>query len=525
MGRKLLIWMTALLSLLGAGCRSPEGPKLAFTIVSGSENKSLEPILQEFGRKNGVDIHMKYMGSVEIMHELEQSRIPYDAVWPASSLWIGLGDRSHVVKLTRSIMTTPVVFGIRKSLAERLGFVDADVHVRDILEAIKTGKLKFAMTSATQSNSGTSAYLGFLYAFLGNPDMISSTDLQSPQLHSQIKTLFSGVSRSSGSSGWLKDLFLKGDYDSMVNYEAMVIEANQELVTRGKEPLYVVYPVDGIVIADSPLGYVNNGDASKEAIFKKLQDYLLSDDVQGRILDMGRRTGFGGVAGKADPKVFNREWGVDLDRILAPIKYPAADVLMDALHLYQSELRKPSFTVFCLDFSGSMRGQGEADLKNAMKMLLDQELAKQNFLEASPGDRIVVIPFNNSTMKVWSTTGNSPQGMSGLLQQIVNLTPGGGTDIYSPVIESFFIMTQTNLEGYIPAVILMTDGKSNEGRSFKDLQQAWRTVKGKDIPVFSILFGEASGDQLGQIADLTRGRIFDGRKDLAKAFREAKGYN
>ena len=89
------------------------------------------------------------------------------------------------------------------------------------------------MTSATQSNSGCSAYIGFLYALLGNPDVITSESLQTPGLSEQITQLLSGVDRSSGSSDWLKDLFLTGGYDAMVNYECLIISANQELEARG----------------------------------------------------------------------------------------------------------------------------------------------------------------------------------------------------------------------------------------------------------------------------------------------------
>ena len=67
------------------------------------------------------------------------------------------------------------------------------------------------------------------------------------------------VERSSGSSDWLKDLFLKEDYDAMVNYECLIIDANRQLESEGKEPLYIVYPYDGLSIADSPLGYVDHG--------------------------------------------------------------------------------------------------------------------------------------------------------------------------------------------------------------------------------------------------------------------------
>ena len=56
------------------------------------------------------------------MRTLQGESIDYDAVWPASSLWLTAGDTQYRVKHTQSISITPVVFGIRQSLAEELGF-------------------------------------------------------------------------------------------------------------------------------------------------------------------------------------------------------------------------------------------------------------------------------------------------------------------------------------------------------------------------------------------------------------------
>ncbi len=171
------------------------------------------------------------------MRLLGEEEIPYDAVWPASSLWLNVGDTEHRIKHAESISITPVVFGIRQSLAEELGFVGREVSVQDLLEVIRSGKLRFCMTSATQSNSGASAYIGFLYALLGNPEMITSEDLASETLREQMKEFFSGVDRSSGSSDWLKDMFLEGDYDAMVNYECLMIQANEELEQEREKKL------------------------------------------------------------------------------------------------------------------------------------------------------------------------------------------------------------------------------------------------------------------------------------------------
>ena len=209
-------------------------------IISGSENAELEPILEEFAKQENIRIEMTYQGSLDIMRLLGAEEIPYDAVWPASSLWLTVGDTEHRVKHAESISITPVVFGIRKSLAEELGFVGREVSVNDLLQAIQSGELRFCMTSATQSNSGASAYIGFLYALLGNPEVITEEDLQNESLKTQMKELLSGVDRSSGSSDWLKDMFLEGDYDAMVNYECLIIQATKELAARGDEPCIVL---------------------------------------------------------------------------------------------------------------------------------------------------------------------------------------------------------------------------------------------------------------------------------------------
>ncbi|MBD3309266.1 VWA domain-containing protein [candidate division KSB3 bacterium] len=520
----LRVCSLVLILALSVGC-GKSGPQ-EFVILSGSENESLEPILHEFGEEHDVTIIMQYKGSVDIMRELSQEgTLPYDAVWPANSLWISLGDRLRRVKHAKSIMISPVVFGIRKSLAQELGFIGQEVRVRDILDAIRQDRLQFMMTSATQSNSGASAYIGFLYALLGHPDILTLADLHSPELRQDIQELFAGIHRSSGSSGWLKDLFLTGNYDAMVNYESMIIEANQELVRKGQEPLYAVYPVDGIVFSDSPLGYIDQGedDEEKEALFQALQAYLLSDEVQETLSRFGRRTGVGGVMGEVDTTVFNPEWGIDVDRILSPIPLPSAEVIRAALTMYQTEFRKPSLTVFCLDFSGSMKGEGAAQLKQAMELLLDQEQAKEYLINASSHDHTIVIPFNSRPQRGWQTVGNDTQELAALLSQIKALAPGGGTDIYTAAQHGLQLMAEMEqLDTYVPAIILMTDGKS-EG-SFAGFENTWRRF-GLDIPVFGILFGDASAGQLEDLARLTRGRVFDGRHDLVQAFRKAKGYN
>ena len=500
-------------SVLGSGDQT-------LRIVSGSENKELEPILEEYADEEDIRIEMSYKGSLDIMRLLEEEDISYDAVWPASSLWLTVGDTDHRVKHAESISIAPVVFGIRKSLAEELGFVGREVSVRDILSAIEAGKLKFCMTSATQSNSGASAYIGFLYALLGNPEMITMEDLQSEELKTQVQELLYGVDRSSGSSDWLKDMFLEGDFDAMVNYECLMIQTNEVLEDRGEEPLYVVYPYDGLSLADSPLGYVDQGEEEKEELFLGLQEYLLSEETQDAIQRTGRRTGYTGIS-ERNREIFREEWGLQPDRVLSPIRMPETEVLFECLNLYQTELRKPSLSVYCLDYSGSMSGRGNRQLVEAMEQLLIQENAAKNFLQASQDEVNILIPFNSEPIDVFMAAGNGSE-LEGLYERVEEQTPGGGTNMYSAIVEGLDLLYSFDLSDYTPAIILLTDGQS--GGSIDDIEPYYSDL-GVSIPIFSIMFGDADESQLEELAEYSNARVFDGRENLTEAFRSVKGYN
>ena len=89
-------------STLGSGSRT-------LRILSGSENKELESILEKYADKHGLTIVMTYKGSLDIMRALQQEDFDYDAVWPASSIWMNAGDTMHRIKHAESISINPVV--------------------------------------------------------------------------------------------------------------------------------------------------------------------------------------------------------------------------------------------------------------------------------------------------------------------------------------------------------------------------------------------------------------------------------
>ena len=460
------------------------------------------------------------------MLDLQKGATDYDAVWPASTIWLDLGDTQGVVSRTQSIMTTPVVFGVKRSVAEELGWIGADVSVDDILAASESGQLDFIMSSASQSNSGAMAYLGYLYAFAGHPEVLTSEMLRDPEIADNVKRILGSVDRTAGSSGFLRDLMVENyaDYDGMVNNESAIITANQQLPNKGEtDLLYVIYPVDGLAIADWPLGFVDHDVEGRSELFDRLQEYLLSDEIQQELLAQGRRTsGFGATLDPAlvDPAVFNPDWGIDVARPLDPITLPASDVILEALGLYQTAFRKPSFVVFCLDFSGSM-----ARRRRARAHRRDEYAARS---AASIG----VLPAADRTRRhhrpaiQWRRRtaahgrGERPGRIAMADEDRCRMkSPGGGTNIYGCLSQALTFFDDVS-EEYAPAIILMTDGQSNEG-SFADFAANLPADPDRVVPVYSILFGDASRDQLEQIADATRGAIYDGRDGLVKAMRDA----
>jgi Ca-activated chloride channel family protein len=199
-------------------------------------------------------------------------------------------------------------------------------------------------------------------------------------------------------------------------------------------------------------------------------------------------------------------------------------VIRKALNLYQTAFRKPSFTVYGLDFSGSMEGSGETLLKEAMQLLLSPSRAGRYWLQMAPGDSAVIFAFSDSVFARWTVSGADTHQAAAAAGDIRGLKPSGRTDLYAPVIRALECLNRADTRRYIPAVILLSDGESNTGFGLEDVRSAGRRLGG-DVPVFGILFGEASREEMESLADWSNGRVFDGRTDLVGAFRSAKGYN
>ena len=490
------------------------------SILSSYENKSVEDEVIKYAKSINKKVEFHYLGDLEMVDELNTNSSNYDAVWISNSMWLYMLDNTYLTSDSKSISISPVVFGIKKSKAEELGLVDKEVTNETILNLIKEKKIKYVMSSVTQTNTGATAYLGFLQSLAGNPEVLTEEMLDSEDLVNNLTNLFSGVERVSGDEDFLEKMFLNNDdYEAVIAAESSLIDINKNLEKQNKETLYFIYPTDGVAINDSTFAFINN-DSNKEEDFLSIQSYLLSDKGQKMLEDNGVRTWYGGVSENSNQNVFKTSWGIDTTKYLNVTKFPSKKVITSAINLYIEELRKPTHVVFCLDYSGSMYGTGEEELKNAMNYILTREEAEEDKLQFSKKDKITIITFSTSVNQILST--DSGYATEKLKEFVNRSETGGGTALYDAIIKGINILDEESDE-YTKTIIAMTDGMINIG-TYNDLKSKYKKV-GEEIPIYSITFGNASEKQLEQIANLSNAKVFDGKTNLLKAFKEVRGYN
>lgn len=489
-------------------------------ILSSYENEPLESEIKNYAKKNKLEVEFIYMGDIDIVSELNEHSANYDAVWISNSMWLYMLDNSYLTSNSKSISISPVIMGIRDSKAENLGLKGKDITNTDFLNLIQSKQISYVMSSVTSTNTGATAYFGFVNSLAGNPEVLTKDMLDNPELQTNLINLFSGVERVSGDENFLEEMFLNNDtYEAVIADESQLIDINKKLKAAGKEELYFFYPTDGVAINDSTFAFIDNGYENNDA-FLSIQSYLLSNQGQKLLESYGRRTWYGGTTTKADKNVFNPKWGIDTTKYLNVTKYPSKDVMTYALNVYIEMLRKPSHTVFVLDYSGSMYGEGYTELHDAMHYILNAEEAGKDQLQFSKKDKVTIIPF--------ATTSGSPRTTENgretaeLLEYVDNYEVYGSTALYGAIIDALAILKNESDE-YTTTVIAMTDGEVNIG-SFNTLRSYYNNL-GKEIPVYSITFGDASEYQLEEIAELTNAKVFDGKTDLLSAFKEVRGYN
>ena len=503
-----------------ASCSRREAPEAqaaadpaVFSILAGSELKDFAPAMEQAARAAGVEVRFIYSGTLDIVERVASGE-KFDAILPPNGAYPTLALATQPVAREK-LFYSHVALGVKQAKAAELGWDKKAPAWSDVAKAAGAGKLRYAMTNPTASNTGMSALFAVACAVAGKSEDLRAEDVDAAAL----KAFLSGQQLTAGSSGWLADAFVKESarLDAMVNYEAVLLQTNAKLAPA--DQLSVIYPRDGVISADYPLMLMT--DAKRPQYDKLVQAFkavaFQRDALPAAFL---RPVNPEATPAAALPKV-----------VVSELAFPNRLEVIDAvLSAYQSDWRRPSTSILVLDVSGSMSGQRLSGMRDALLTLggADLSRASSRYARFQERERVVLITFSDKVSDPSWVSFDSGRGEAGRKQVrdfATALNTDGGTAVYSALAQAEQVAaaeTMRDPDRFV-SVLLLTDGESNAGLSFNRFREQWQDKK--PARVFPILFGEGNVDEMKSLADLTGGRTFDARKTaLAQVFKEIRGY-
>lgn len=514
MRRALLVAVAGALALSACEPAPPDdfaGRPYTLKVLASAELDDLRGVLGDAAKATGVTVQLTPSTSLAIARDVADGKADdQHAVWVASNRYLSAYPAAQT-KIDQSllVMSSPVVLGVRTSVADRLGWREnTSVSWTDIARAAAAHQFTFGMSNPATSNSGMSALVGVATAVAGDGGA-----LQQPQVAlaaPRLREFFGAQSLKAGSSKELGDLYVRRSgpaTDALVDYESELIRMNR--TGSLSEPLRLIYPSEGVATADYTLNSLVSAPKEARDAFARLTGYLRTADVQERIMKAThRRPITPDVLAKADfpaPQSFE-------------LPFPdRREVLDDLVSAYYGTLRRPARTVYVLDTSGSMADFGRLD---ALKQALT-DLTRAN---SGPGasfqtrEQVTFVPFG-SNVGAPSTFDVPPDQPRPVLDQVSdyvqNLSASGDTALYDALIESYRTVERLAAQDNdrITTIVLLTDGEWNKGADAEAFTAFHRSLRQeiKAVPVFPIRYGDANNAAMDAIAGLTGGQVFDGR--------------
>jgi Ca-activated chloride channel family protein len=531
--RRLAALLALTLAFAAAGCsfggggdgdQPQQDPPGTLRVLAGSELKDVEPLARQIREATGVNLRFDYVGTVEGAERIATGAAAgTDLAWFSSARYLTLltadGGRGRPVASER-IMLSPVVLGVKRSLATRFGWAgDPDVTWKEIAAKARAGELRYGMTNPAASNSGFSALVGVAAALAGTGDALQTRDIDERGL----TDFFNGQTLTAGSSGWLADAFVNDQQrlDGIINYESVLLGLNAS--GKLQEPLELIYPKDGIITADYPLLLLNQ---AKRAEYDKLVTYLRSPEVQRQLMTSTARRPV--VPEVAPDRRFP-------NRVLVELPFPASlKVVNDLLFAYLNRIRRPAHTIYVLDVSGSMEGERIEALKQALINLTGADTSiSGRFASFRSRERVTMITFAERVIDERDFAVEGAGAEAAGLQQIRAYVGGlglyGGTAIFSAMQHAYqraAADAQRDKDSFT-SIVLMTDGENNRGISVDEFLGGLQGLpeQARSVKTFAIQFGEANPAELQRIVQATKGARFDANQtSLAAAFKEIRGY-
>ena len=467
---------------------------------------------------------------------------PRPVIWsPASSAWgqilnqrLSTAGKPAMATDPVSFMNTPLVIAMPRPMAEALGWPDQPIGWSDILALSRSangwadeghpewGRFRLGKTNPNYSTSGLHALIAQTYAATGKTAGLSSEDLQNPTVQQYGRDIESSVVHYGDiTMTFLNNWFRADRRGTALNYASAVAVEEKSLIDYNagnpdgeldqgekprppRTPLVAIYPTEGTLYSDNPL-FVLDADwvsGPQRAAAQQFQKFVMEPKNQEKVLKFGFRPGNPAVAVGAPITADN---GVDPNQPQTLLEVPSGAV-MDELLGRWAEQRKGARVMLVIDVSGSMGDPADpSDPGGPTKLDLAKE-AVIDGLDSFKADDLVGVRIFTSGIDGGSAdfVDLAPVQAIGpnrerIKNQVDQLSPLNGTPLYSVTQRSYDQM----LTGYDPAlinaVILLTDGRNDDGNAADDrdqLQSLLADVKNSNdgensrpVRIFTIAYG------------------------------------
>ncbi|MGZ4682007.1 MAG: extracellular solute-binding protein [Acidimicrobiales bacterium] len=498
---------------------------------------------------------------------------PAPVIWtPASSAWGAVLDQQLAAKGEAAMantgtpfMNTPLVIAMPQPMAEALGWPNKALGWSDIL-ALATdqtgwakyghpewGPFRLGKTNPNFSTSGLHALIAQNYAATGKTRDLTLEDLAKPEVNAFDTTVESAVTHYGDTTlTYLNNWYRADQQGTALQYTSAIAVEEKSVIDYnsgnpdgkldpGEEPrpprtkLVAIYPKEGTVFSDNPLFVLDapwvTDDQRQGA--KLFSDFVLQPDNQEKVLQYNFRPGNPSVAIGAPITADN---GVDPNQPQTQLQVPKPDVLVDMLNRWSSQ-RKSARVMLVIDISGSMKDRASPD-STETKLDLAKRAAIDSLGQFKPDDQVGLRVFSTDLgpenggffldlVPIAPMASNQKQ----LETQIDNLIPTRGTPLYAVTGQSFDQMVSQYDPARINAVVLLTDGRNDDGEPSDDDQQLQDLLadlnrksqgeNGLPVRLFTIGYGaDADLGVLRQMAEATNGASYDASdpKSITKVF-------
>ncbi len=449
-----------------------------------------------------VHVSVEPRESSDVAGELPTARINPPALWVA--------DSSVPVSYTgASLASTPLVVGAVESTAQRLGWAEAPMSWRQLVD----GSVPVAASDPTTTTEGLLGLALVRSMFGDGPQGTPPPELVAALLRVRDNTVSSVREAASKAQTAGVD-----NSPVIITTEQFVLAQNQAAGTRR---MLAGYPAEGSTALDFPLIRVTReneppGTAEAVAAFER---ELRSERTAQRFTDAGFRN----AGGKPAPGWTLERDGVD-PRVEASLPQPTPEQVEALLKAWAS-VNQDTRMLAVLDVSGSMEGRA-AGGKTRIELARDAAVTALGMLpdtsqiglwafstqQAPPNDWRELVslgPLGGQLDNGRTPVSYTQTGLPGLVR--------GGTALYDTALAA----SRAARQGYDPskanAVVLITDGRDEDpqGISLADLLNTLRSEAAQAQPVPFITIGlgpDADMDALNQIATATGGKAYQARQ-------------